>query len=132
MGTEASNSVCSGSLREHLLHLSLMCTICIESPPRQLTRRIVDSLTPQQSILIFATITLGHPKSGLETFRGLDSLRGSSRCVLSSDSSSLAYWNLRWIVLKPYILPQRHKRLISSIQKTKLFLLLSAQRVGLR
>jgi len=40
----------------------------------------------------------------------------SSRCVLSNDFSSLAYWNLHWTVLKPYILPQ-YKRLISGIQR---------------
>jgi len=59
------------------------------------------------------------------------SLWRSSRCVLSSDSSSLAYWNLRWTVLKPYILPQRHKRLILGIQ-IELFPLLSVQPKGLR
>jgi len=39
--------------------------------------------------------------------------------ILSSDSSSLAYWSFHWIktVLKPYILPQRHKRLISLSKK---------------
>ncbi|EGI63374.1 hypothetical protein G5I_08245 [Acromyrmex echinatior] len=83
----------------------------------------------QQSMLIFATIALGHPKSAFEPFQRL---QGSSRCVLSSDSSSLAYWNLRWTVLKPYILPQRHKQWISGIQRTELFPLLSARREGLR
>jgi len=52
--------------------------------------------------------------------------------VRSFDSSSLAYWHLRWTVLKPYILPQRHKRLILGIQRMELFSLLSAQRKDLR
>ena len=105
---------------------SLMCTICIEGP------RQFDALLArlhQQSMLIFATIALGHPKSAFEPFQRL---QRSSRCVLSSDSSSLAYWNLRWTVLKPYILPQRHKQWISGIQRTELFPLLSVRREGLR
>lgn len=88
-------------------------------------RRIVGSLT--QSTPIFATIVLDPPKSALELFR---QLRGSLWCVLSSDSSSPAYWNFCWTVLKSYTLSQRHKRLISGIQRTKLFPLLSAQREG--
>jgi len=71
----------------------------------------------------------GDLKSVLEPFQRL---RGSSQCVLSSDFSSLAYWNLHWTVLKPYILPQRYKRLISDIQRIELFPLLNAQREGLR
>jgi len=59
------------------------------------------------------TIALGYPKS-LEPFQRL---RGFFRMT-----SSLAYWNLRWTILKP----QRYKRLISDIQRTELFSLLSA------
>ena len=88
--------------------VSLMCTICIEGPPWQFDALLARLY--QQSMLIFATIILDHPKSALEPFQ-----RGSSRYVFSNDSSSLAYWNLRWTVLKSYILPQRHKWLISSI-----------------
>jgi len=80
------------------------------------------SLYPSECIMI----VLGHLKSALQPFQRL---RRFSRCVLSSDSSSVAYWNLRWTILKPYILPQR---LISSIQRTELFPLLSAQREDLR
>jgi len=75
-----------------------------------------------------ATIIL-NPKSALEPFQRL---QRSLRCILSSDSSSLAYWNLRWTVLKSYIFPQRHKWLISSIQRTELFPLLSTQREDFR
>jgi len=86
------------------------------------------SLHPSERATI-GSIELSHPKS-LEPFQRL---RESSQYVLSSDSSSLVYWNLNWTVLKPYILPQRHKRLILGIQKkTKLFSLLSAQREDLR
>ena len=117
----------NNSLSWQLQRASLMCTICIESPPRQFDALL--ARLHQQSMLIFATIALGHPKSAFEPFQRL---QGSSRCVLSSDSSSLAYWNLRWTVLKPYILPQRHKQWISGIQRTELFPLLSARREGLR
>ena len=121
----------SGQIEQFLIvqpqRASLMCTICIEGPPRQFDALL--ARLHQQSMLIFATIALGHPKSAFEPFQRL---QGSSRCVLSSDSSSLAYWNLRWTVLKPYILPQRHKQWISGIQRTELFPLLSARREGLR
>jgi len=53
------------------------------------------SFTP--TILIFATIVLSYSKSALSTTAGV-------LAVLPSDSSSLAYWNLRWTVLKSYIL----------------------------
>ncbi|KYM77646.1 hypothetical protein ALC53_11988 [Atta colombica] len=102
MRAEASNSACPQ--RGHLSYLqSYLCTICIEGPPRQF-----DALFDlhQKSMLIFATIVLGHPKLALESFQRL---RESSQCVFSSDSSSLIYWNLG--LLKPYILPQRHKYL---------------------
>ena len=88
-------------------------------------RRIVNSLIP----IIDANFRNDcHPKSALEPFQRL---QRSLRCILSSDSSSLAYWNLRWTVLKPYILSQRHKRLILGIQ-IELFPLLSVQSKGLR
>jgi len=58
-------------------------------------------------------------KSAFEPFQWL-------RCVLSSDSFSLAY---SLDCSKAYILSQCHKRL--SIPRSKLFLLLSAQREGL-
>jgi len=90
--------------------VSLMCTICIEGPPRQFDALLARLY--QQSMLIFATIALS-PKSALKLFQWR-----SLWCVLSSDSSSLAYWNLRWTVLKPYILSQCHKRLILGIQRT--------------
>ena len=89
-------------------------------------RRIVDSLTPT----IDANFRNDCPGSSALKF--FQRLRGSSRCVFSSDSSSLTYWNFRWTVLKQYILPQRHKRLISGIQRTELFPLLNAQCEGLR
>jgi len=93
-------------------------------------QRIVDSLTPT----IDANFHNDCPGSSEISLEPFQQLRGFSRCVLSSDSSSLAYWNqnLRWIVLKPYILSQCHKRLISSIQRTELFPLLSAQCEGLQ
>jgi len=91
-----------------------MCTICIESPSRQF-----DALARlhQQSMLIFATVALSYSKSALESFQWL---RGFSWCVLSNDSFSPVYWNLHWIVLKSYILPQRHKRLISEYPKNQI------------
>jgi len=100
---------------------SLMCIICIKDLPRQF-----DALLARlhSQFIIFATIVLDLPKSVLGSFRPL---QGSSRCVLSSNSSSLAYWNFHLIVLKHYILPQRHKQLISDIQKTELFPLLIVQ-----
>jgi len=104
-----------------------MCTICIEGLPRQFDALLAHLY--QQSMLIFATIALDHPKSALESFQWL---RRSSRCVLLNGSSSLIYWNLRWTILKPYILPQHHKRLISGIQRIELFPSLSTQREGLR
>ena len=73
---------------------------------------------------------LSHPKSALEPFQRL---RESSRCVFSSDSSLLAYWNFRWFQNHIFcIRTQRHKRLLTGIQRTELFPLLSAQREGLR
>jgi len=54
----------------------------------------------QQSMLIFPTIALDHPKLALEPVAGI--------LAFFRNSSSLAYWNLRWTVLKPYILPQHH------------------------
>jgi len=106
---------------------SLMCMICIEDLPRQFGA-LLAHLYPQL-MLIFATIVLDLPKSTLGFFRPL---QGSLWCVLSNDSSSLAYWNFRLIVLKHYILSQHHKRLISDIQKTELFPLVIVQREGLR
>ena len=96
-----------GSLREHL---SYLCVYDLYRRSSSIIRRIVGSLTPIIDAN-FRNDALGHPKSALELFQRL---RGSSQCVLSSDSSSLAHWNLRWIVLKPYILPQRHKRSLVS------------------
>ena len=107
--------------------VSLRCMICIESSPQQFNALL--ARLHQQSTLIFATIALGHPKSTLESFQRL---RGFSRCVFLSDSFSLTYWNLHWTVLKLYILLQHHNRLISGIQRTELFPLLSVQREGLR
>jgi len=52
----------------------------------------------QQSTLIFATMP-----SEISSFNDCGGPRVRS--------SSLAYWNFRWTVLKPYIVP-RHKRLI--------------------
>jgi len=37
--------------------------------------------------------------------------------LTTAGASSWVYWNLRWTVLKSYILPQRHKRLISLSKK---------------
>ena len=76
-----------------------------------------------------ATIALGHLKSVLEPFQRL---RWSSQNVLSKDSSSLAYWNTFVRLFWSRIFCQRHKRLLSGIQITELFPLLSAQRKGLR
>ena len=117
MGAEASNSACP----QRAFVVSLMCTICIEGPPRQF-----DALfgLHQKSMLIFATIALGHPKLALESFQRL---RKSSRCVLSSDSSSLIYWNLGLLNIFCHNVIN-----ISGIQRTQLFSLLSAQREGLR
>jgi len=105
--------------------ISLMCTICIEDPPREFDCWLV--YINNWCKLTDAFRKDCHPKSALEPFQRL---RGSSQCVLSSDFSSLVYWNLRWTVLKSYILPHRHKQLISDIQRTELFPLLSAQCEG--
>ena len=128
MGTENGRRATRLVLRQpqRASVVSLMCTICTKDPPRQFDTML--TRLHQQSMLIFATIALDHPKSAFEPFQWL----GYLRCVLSSNSSSLAYWNLRWTILKPYILSQRHKWLISGIQRTELFPLLSAQREGLR
>jgi len=92
--------------------VSLMSTICIESLLRQFDALLARLY--QQLMLIFATIALGHLKSALST------TAGSSRCVLSSDSSLLAYWNLRWTVLKSYILPQRHNTIDLEYAKNRI------------
>jgi len=49
--------------------VSLMCTICIEGLPRQFDALLVRLY--QQSMLIFAMVALGHPKSALELFQRL-------------------------------------------------------------
>jgi len=103
----------NGSRRATRLALTASESICrifnvydlYEGPSRQFDALLVR--LHQQSMLIF--VTIAHPKM----FESFQRRRGSSRCILSSDSSSLAYWNLRWTILKPYILPQCHKRLIS-------------------
>ena len=82
--------------------------------------RIVGLLT----LTIDANFRNDCPGSSEISTWALLTMRESSRCVLLSDSSSLAYWKLRWTVLKPYLLPKHHKRLISGIQRTVLFPLL--------
>jgi len=72
-----------------------MCMIWIEDFPPQFDA-LLSRLHPQL-MLIFATIVLDLSKSALGSFRPLQE---SSPCVLSSDFSSLAYWNFRLIVLK--------------------------------
>jgi len=89
-------------------------------------RRTVASLTPT----IDANFRNDCPGLSEITLELFQQLRESLRCVLSSDSSSLAYWNFRWTVLKSYILSQRQKRLI--YPKNRIISLLSAQRKGLQ
>jgi len=90
----------------------------------------------QQSILIFTTIVLVIQNQRLSLFNDL-------RRVLANRGvffrMTLPRWHTRtfdysnlWTILKPYILLQCHKWLISSIQRTELFSLLSVQREGLR
>jgi len=50
-----------------------MCTICIEGPPRQFDALL--ARLHQQSMLIFATIALGHPKWTLSTTAGVFAMR---------------------------------------------------------
>jgi len=113
-----------GSLREHLLYL--WCTNCIEGPPRQLLARLQSTIDAN-----FRNDCSG--SSEIKPLEPFQWLRGvfTMRRILSSYSSSLAYWNLCWTVLKPYILPQC-KWLILGIQRTELFVLLSVQHEGLR
>jgi len=83
--------------------VSLMYTICIEGLPRQFDALL--ARLHQQSMLIFVTIALGHPKSALEPFQDCRGPRSAFFQINLLES---------WTVLKPYILPQRHKRLISN------------------
>ena len=123
MGTEASNSAaCPGSLREHL---SLICTICIKGSPRQFDALLIR--LHQQSMLIFATIALGHQR--LSSFNDCGDPRGAFFRVtlprwkflleLSLDCSKTIYFAN---VINGW----------SGIQRTELFPLLSAQCEGLR
>jgi len=103
MGVEASNSWQPQSFNMYDLNQRSSSAI----------RSIVGSLTSTIDVN-FRNDYSSYPKLALELFQWL---RGSSRYVLSSDSSSLEYWNLCWTILKPYILQQRHKWLISGILK---------------
>jgi len=77
-----------------------MYTIYIEGPPQQFWC-IVGSLTPT----IDANFRNNcHGLSEISVWAL--SMTAEVLAVRSFDSSSLAYWNLRWTVLKPYILPQ--------------------------
>jgi len=64
MGAEASNSAYPGNLRERIFNVYE--GICIKGPLRQFDALL--ACLHQQSMLIFATIALDHPKSALEPF----------------------------------------------------------------
>jgi len=108
------------------------CTVLLKNIwPSSAIQCVVGSLTPTIDANFRNVLDL--PKSVLGSFRPLQE---SSQCVLSSNSFSLAYWNLHLIVLKHYICHNVYiityiSRMISDIQKIKLFPL-SVQCKGLR
>ena len=95
--------------------ISLMCTICIDLYRRSSSaiRRIVGSLIPT----IDANFCNACPESfKISPFNDCESPRDAFFRV------TLPRWHTgTFVELKLYILPQRHKQLISGIQKTELF-----------